>query len=79
MERLKGIPLKLIAIDQFLDENEKWFGKIVFAMIGTRALNSEKHFAPIKSKKKHRHQCWRTRTRLYSNAARCEGHGESTE
>lgn len=34
LERLKGIPLKLIAIDQFFQENPKWLGKIVFAMIG---------------------------------------------
>ena len=38
LERLKGIPLKLLAIDQFLEENEKWFGKIIFAMIGTRHI-----------------------------------------
>ena len=38
LERLKGIPLKLIAIEQFMDENPKWLGKIVFAIIGISAL-----------------------------------------
>ena len=37
MERLKGIPLKLNAIDEFLAENPKWVGKLVFAMIGISA------------------------------------------
>jgi len=34
LERLKGIPLKLIAIDQFLEGNSHWLGKLVFAIIG---------------------------------------------
>ena len=37
LERLKGIPLKLIAIEQFIDENPKWLGKIVFSIIGISA------------------------------------------
>lgn len=37
LERLKGIPLKLIAINQFLDENSHWLGKLVFAIIGISA------------------------------------------
>ena len=35
LERLKGIPLKLIAIEQFLEEEPSWRGKLVFNMIGT--------------------------------------------
>ena len=34
LERLKGIPLKLIAIEQFLEEQPQWRGKLVFNMIG---------------------------------------------
>jgi trehalose 6-phosphate synthase/phosphatase len=37
LERLKGIPLKLIAIEQFLDEEPHWRGKVVFTMIGVSA------------------------------------------
>jgi trehalose-6-phosphate synthase len=37
LERLKGIPLKLMAIDQFMDENPEWLGKIVFPIIGISA------------------------------------------
>ena len=37
MERLKGIPLKLMAIDQFLEENPEWLGKIVFTLVGISA------------------------------------------
>lgn len=38
LERLKGIPLKLIAIEQFLDEHPQWRGKLIFNMIGITAL-----------------------------------------
>jgi trehalose 6-phosphate synthase/phosphatase len=38
MEKLKGIPLKLLAIEQFLQENPAWSGKIVFPIIGISAL-----------------------------------------
>jgi hypothetical protein len=31
---LKGIPLKLIAIEQFLEEQPQWRGKLIFNMIG---------------------------------------------
>lgn len=34
LERLKGIPLKLIAIEQFLEEEPNWRGKLIFNMIG---------------------------------------------
>ena len=34
LERLKGIPLKLIAIEQFLEEQPQWRGKLIFNMIG---------------------------------------------
>ncbi len=37
LERLKGIPLKLVAIEQFMEENPKWRGKIVFIIIGISA------------------------------------------
>lgn len=37
LERLKGIPLKLMAISQFLDENPQWRGKLVFALCGVTA------------------------------------------
>lgn len=37
LERLKGIPLKLMAIDQFMDENPQWLGKIVFTLVGITA------------------------------------------
>jgi len=37
LERLKGIPLKLTAIEQFMEENPKWLGKIVFVIIGISA------------------------------------------
>jgi len=37
LERLKGIPLKLMAIDQFLEENPEWLGKIVFTLVGISA------------------------------------------
>jgi trehalose 6-phosphate synthase/phosphatase len=37
LERLKGIPLKLMAIDQFISDNPQWLGKIVFAMVGITA------------------------------------------
>jgi trehalose-6-phosphate synthase len=37
LERLKGIPLKLMAIDMFLEENPKWLGKVVFPLIGISA------------------------------------------
>jgi trehalose-6-phosphate synthase len=38
LERLKGIPLKLMAIDQFMVENPQWLGKIVFGLIGISAV-----------------------------------------
>lgn len=38
LERLKGIPLKLMAIDQFMNENPQWLGKIVFTLIGISAI-----------------------------------------
>jgi trehalose 6-phosphate synthase len=38
LERLKGIPLKLISIQNFISKNPKWIGKIVFALIGVSAL-----------------------------------------
>lgn len=38
LERLKGIPLKLMAIDQFITENPQWLGKIVFGLIGISAV-----------------------------------------
>ena len=34
LERLKGIPLKLIAIEQFMEEQPQWRGKLIFTMIG---------------------------------------------
>eukprot|EP00981_Chlorochromonas_danica_P005361 scaffold1084_cov250-Ochromonas_danica.AAC.12 len=37
LERLKGIPLRLMAIDQFLEENPQYVGKVVFAFIGISA------------------------------------------
>lgn len=37
LERLKGIPLKLMAIEQFVSQNPQWLSKIAFAMIGVSA------------------------------------------
>lgn len=37
LERLKGIPLKLLAIEQFMQENPQWVGKLVFLIIGISA------------------------------------------
>lgn len=37
LERLKGIPLKLIAIDTFMQENPQWHGKLLFSIIGISA------------------------------------------
>jgi trehalose 6-phosphate synthase/phosphatase len=37
LERLKGIPLKFMAIDRFLSENSEWLGKVVFPFIGISA------------------------------------------
>eukprot|EP01041_Mallomonas_annulata_P009119 gene9119-18891_t len=37
MERLKGIPLKLLAIEQLMQENPQWKGKLAFVMIGVSA------------------------------------------
>lgn len=37
LERLKGIPLKLMAIDKFMQENPQWHGKVVFPFIGITA------------------------------------------
>lgn len=38
LERLKGIPLKLKAIDLFLSKNPNWLGKIAFTLIGISAI-----------------------------------------
>jgi len=38
LERLKGIPLKLIAIDTFMQENPQWHGKLLFSIIGVSAV-----------------------------------------
>ena len=38
LERLKGIPLKLRAIEEFMCENPEYFGKIIFTIIGITAL-----------------------------------------
>ena len=37
LERLKGIPLKLSAIDKFMEDHPQWLGKIVFTLIGISA------------------------------------------
>lgn len=37
LERLKGIPLKLLAIDEFMAENPRWRGKLLFSIIGVTA------------------------------------------
>jgi trehalose 6-phosphate synthase/phosphatase len=37
LERLKAVPLRLMAIDRFLEENPEWIGKVVFALIGISA------------------------------------------
>jgi trehalose-6-phosphate synthase len=37
LERLKGIPLRLMALDEFLEENPVWLGKVVFPFIGISA------------------------------------------
>jgi trehalose 6-phosphate synthase/phosphatase len=37
LERLKGVPLKLMAIEQFMAANSQWLGKICFAIIGVSA------------------------------------------
>lgn len=37
LERLKGIPLKLMAIDKFLEDNPQWHSKVVFPFIGITA------------------------------------------
>lgn len=37
LERLKGIPLKLTAIELFLDENPHLIGKVCFALVGISA------------------------------------------
>lgn len=37
LERLKGIPLKLIAIDEFMQDNPQWRGKLLFSIIGITA------------------------------------------
>lgn len=37
LERLKAIPLKLNAIDQFMTENPKYKGKLLFAIVGISA------------------------------------------
>lgn len=38
LERLKGIPLKLTAIDMFLSRNPDWRGRILFALMGISAI-----------------------------------------
>ena len=38
LERLKGIPLKLTAIDMFLSRNPDWQGRIIFALMGISAI-----------------------------------------
>ena len=38
LERLKGIPLKLNAIDLFLMKNPEWQGKLLFAIMGISAV-----------------------------------------
>jgi trehalose 6-phosphate synthase/phosphatase len=37
LERLKGIPLKLMAIEQFMETQQQWRGKVVFLIIGISA------------------------------------------
>lgn len=37
LERLKGIPLKLMAIDNFLAANPQWISKVIFPLIGISA------------------------------------------
>jgi trehalose 6-phosphate synthase/phosphatase len=37
LERLKGVPLNLMAIEQFLEAQEQWRGKVVFLIIGISA------------------------------------------
>ncbi len=37
LERLKGIPLRLMAIDAFLQENPRWVGRIAFNLLGISA------------------------------------------
>ena len=37
LERLKGIPLKLLAIGEFMKENPQWRGKLLFTIIGVTA------------------------------------------
>lgn len=41
LERLKGIPLKLIAIEQFLEEQPEWRDKLIFSIIGVTAHERE--------------------------------------
>jgi trehalose 6-phosphate synthase/phosphatase len=37
LERLKGIPLRLMAIDRFLENNPRWVGKVLFTLVGISA------------------------------------------
>jgi trehalose-6-phosphate synthase len=37
LERLKGIPLKLLAIEKFMTDNEQWKGRLLFVIIGITA------------------------------------------
>ena len=37
LERLKAIPLRLMAVDRFLENNPNWIGKVVFTLIGISA------------------------------------------
>ena len=37
LERLKGIPLKLLAIEKLLQENSIWRDKVIFIIIGISA------------------------------------------
>ena len=41
MERLKGIPLKLRAVDEFLSENPQYCNKLLFVIIGISAAERE--------------------------------------
>lgn len=37
LERIKGIPLKLLAVEQFMTDNPQWIGKVVFILVGITA------------------------------------------
>ena len=44
LERLKGIPLKLLAIEHFMDNNPQWMGKVLFVIIGISAKEREEDY-----------------------------------